>query len=412
MMHHGGPRRILYVVPYVPLRGTPGLQGPKNVSGPLVRYLSENHHVTLVMITDHGESGEREVRAAYPSLEKVISLRKPVGWRRHAKRMLAVARGYPATVGEWMDAGFGRLLVEEARGHDLVHLDFFYLAPYTALLGTHAPVILTCHDAYSMGLARAEATVDSHIQRLGLWARKRAFLRTETKLYRHADAVVTVSKVDTAYLRSLRLVSVWTLAPAMEPWNVKTPESHMDTPPQILCVVPRADVSWLVQDTVVFLDSVLPRIRKEVGMTVPLTVWGRSAERVLECCKPTMAVRVMAHADDYGDFLAQNWIYVYPRRVGSGLHTKLLEAMASGLPVVGYREIMDAFNGMSGVHYFSCEDREGMGDAVVRLLKDEDLRVRVGNQAIAYVRDRHSLAVLGNTIEAIYEAGINSREPV
>ena len=38
--------------------------------------------------------------------------------------------------------------------------------------------------------------------------------------------------------------------------------------------------------------------------------------------------------NDYFDYLDNDWIYIYPQKLATGLQTKLQQALASGLPVI------------------------------------------------------------------------------
>jgi glycosyltransferase involved in cell wall biosynthesis len=78
--------------------------------------------------------------------------------------------------------------------------------------------------------------------------------------------------------------------------------------------------------------------------------------------------------------------------ITEGLGTSLLDAMASARPIVatstgGIPEVVD--DGVTGILVPPRDDR-AMADAIVRLLKDNDLRQRMGLAGLKRARERFS----------------------
>ena len=89
-----------------------------------------------------------------------------------------------------------------------------------------------------------------------------------------------------------------------------------------------------------------------------------------------------------------------------GTPNVVLEASASGLPVVATRvggvpEVVK--EGETG---FLCdrEDTDGLVSAVSKLVADDDLRRRMGEQGRRFVQENHSLERLGKSLAELYTA--------
>jgi glycosyltransferase involved in cell wall biosynthesis len=103
-------------------------------------------------------------------------------------------------------------------------------------------------------------------------------------------------------------------------------------------------------------------------------------------------------------------VYVFPSRY-EGLPVALLEAMACGLPVVatefeGVREIIDGTEASGGV-LVPQGDSGALAAAIVRLLRNTDVRLELGKRARRTAVERFSLRPTGERLRAFLQGGPN-----
>lgn len=97
-------------------------------------------------------------------------------------------------------------------------------------------------------------------------------------------------------------------------------------------------------------------------------------------------------------------IFVSPT-YSEGFSNTILEAMASGLPIVSTRAVgvVDCLeDGRNGL-LVEPRDAEGLAAAIARLLDDARLRRRLACRALDEVRDLYSWPTVARTIERVYE---------
>jgi glycosyltransferase involved in cell wall biosynthesis len=115
------------------------------------------------------------------------------------------------------------------------------------------------------------------------------------------------------------------------------------------------------------------------------------------------SIEVLGHVSDIRTIWAKAHIAVLPSR-REGLPLSLLEAAACGRPIVatdvpGCREIARA--GVNAL-LVPVDDAKALADAVVRLVQDQDLRMRFGAAGRAMVEREFSTARIGAETTTLY----------
>lgn len=82
-------------------------------------------------------------------------------------------------------------------------------------------------------------------------------------------------------------------------------------------------------------------------------------------------------------------IFIAPILFGSGVRIKILEAMASGLPVVSTRVGAEGIGAINHKEFLLADSPELFADSICQLLENESLRTTIGSSARAFVRSRY-----------------------
>jgi glycosyltransferase involved in cell wall biosynthesis len=147
-----------------------------------------------------------------------------------------------------------------------------------------------------------------------------------------------------------------------------------------------ATARWLL--TEVWPHVVANPAAKQAG--VELLFVGRGASASLRALmQSTPSVAYIDYVKNLGDVYAAAMIALSPVFKGFGLINKTIEAMASGVPVVGGTAAFNGISGFrSGAHGIACGDHSAADfvSALNGLIADADLRVQIGAQAKALVK--------------------------
>lgn len=112
-------------------------------------------------------------------------------------------------------------------------------------------------------------------------------------------------------------------------------------------------------------------------------------------------IRVTGRVADVRPYLAEATVFVSPLRVGAGIKNKVLEALASGLPVVASPISADGIAARHGEEMLIVPP-EAMAEAVIATLKDKALQARLSARGRALIEARYTWAQVANAYEALY----------
>jgi sugar transferase (PEP-CTERM/EpsH1 system associated) len=157
-----------------------------------------------------------------------------------------------------------------------------------------------------------------------------------------------------------------------------------------------------------FARDILPRVRQEIPHA-QFRIVGRDPSAAVRRLAQLPGVVVTGSVPDVRPHLADAALGVAPFRISRGAQSKVLEAMASGLPVVGTRVAFQglAIGGDAGIR--TADSPDAFAREVVTLLGDPDLRRDLGERARRYVERHHRWEEIGAMFEALLVGVVEGR---
>lgn len=333
-----------------------------------------------------------------------------VGWPERPpslpSRVAALAGPLPVAVAaDRAAAGRAAVRRELARSPNVVLADF----PHSAVLlpGTPLPPSVMFTHNVEAEIFERHARVASGLRRL-VWEREaRRMRRFEGAALRRFDRVVAVSARDAAALRErygLRAVERIDTGVDLDFHAFSPPDAAPGFGPDGGTVVFTGAMDWRANvDGLGFLmQEVWPRVVAARPRARALLVGRNPAAALVERAR---ALRFdwtfTGYVDDVRPHVARAHVYVVPLRVGSGTRIKVFEAMAMGRPVVSTGLGVEGLDVTSGEHFLAADDAPAFAAAVLRLLDDAALRLRLAGAARARVEERFSWAHVARRFEEI-----------
>ena len=155
------------------------------------------------------------------------------------------------------------------------------------------------------------------------------------------------------------------------------------------------------------VDEIMPRIWK-VRPAARLYIVGKDPTADIKELQKDSRIIVTGTVDDIRPFLWRATVSVAPLLYGAGIQNKILEAMATGTPVVTTCGAVSALEAQPGEHLLVSDDPDGFSQAVLRLIRDPNLQKKIGEAGQAYVRTHHQWSSIASQLVHVYKQVLQS----
>ena len=173
-------------------------------------------------------------------------------------------------------------------------------------------------------------------------------------------------------------------------------------PGEIALVFMGAMDYWPNVDAVTwFAREMLPQLR-ERWPSLRFHIVGRSPAPAVQALAGP-AVNVTGTVADVRAYVQHAAVVVAPLRLARGIQNKVLEAMASGVPVVASNAACEGIGAVADRDLLAAETDEELAAHAVALFADEHRRRALARSGRRYVVANHEWATLGQRLVAVYQ---------
>jgi glycosyltransferase involved in cell wall biosynthesis len=371
--------RILYITPYVPSLVTVlSLQSTEQEKRDADELRSCCHHVEMVKLTR-----QQSLLNCFKALPTMTPLQAAYCHSPAMQRLI------------------GRALREEQL--DVVHVEHLRGAHFgNAVVGV--PKVYDSVDCISLlfekALHLAPSLASRLVARLDL-GRTRQY---EGRLISQYDKVLVTSPQDKEALLELDGHSEQEKKIAVLPNGVDLEyfaPANGDRAPETLVFSGKMSYHANVAAASHLVQEVMPLIwARRPG--VKLEIVGNNPPQAICALAKGDRVCVTGFVPDLRSYLARATVSVSPMQYSVGIQNKVLEAMASGTPVVASSQACSALTVRDGTHLLVADDPATFAERVLRLLDDMALRREIAINGRNYVEKRHDWRAIAGNLENIY----------
>jgi len=389
--------KILMLTPYLPY---PLMSGGQTRSYNLIKNLSGKHEITLFSLIKNEEE-----KKYIPNLSK------------YCKKVRVFNRSKsPWTVRNILLTGFGpypflviRNLAQEEKiaikdellkeKYDLIHAETFYVMPH--IPKTDVPILLveqTIEYLVYKHYVEEQAPV---LLRPLLWADVLKLRYWETYFWKQAKKVVAMSESDRNEMKKLVSGLAIDIVPNGIDINYFSgKEKSYGEEKRVLYV---GNFTWLqnTEAVKILVQKVWPTIKKEVS-NVKLWIVGTHMSQEIKNLKAN-DVEVSEGLEDIRDAYKEASVLVAPIKGPGGTRLKILEAMASALPVVTTSVGAEGLGVTAGKEALIEDNLSDLAKSAIRVLKNKDLAGSLGAFGKRFVEANYTWDKSAEKLDKIYK---------
>jgi polysaccharide biosynthesis protein PslH len=385
--------RILLVSEMIPC--LPSHDGFRLIPANLIRNLFERHEIHLIALSRGGE--------------------EQLQWPRDYCKSFSIfpsddgARAKVRAMTGGIDAALARLTndtVSKIRP-DVVHVEGGGLAALLQSTTPRFPGILGVHDSKALRYEEFAGYASRGKERLRLRLLAMLARRQERRWFRYADRVVVTSPYDAqAFSGGLSAERI-----AVIPNGVDLEYFAYNPAPEPGRIVFTGNMSWPPNEDAAehFARDLMPAIRNRIPAASFWIVGAQPSTRVRNLSS-LAGVHVTGTVDDIRPWISSAAVYASPLRFGLGVKNKILEAMASGAPIVATSRSLSGTPLTGGRHALIADDDAKFGDSVTRLLADPALRESLSREARRKVEAEKSWQFVATLYEGVYRDALAARQ--
>jgi glycosyltransferase involved in cell wall biosynthesis len=387
-------------LPYLPSRGGFRLYG-----GNLIRGLSTRHRIDLVSFLREDDSEHLEWARKYCASITAIPLERAGLAARLLNAVFSYLWGIQIHQRRRLQAALREGL--QSRRWDVLHFE----GPFCASLVPRdlpVPQVLSLHDSWTLRCEEMLGCVESFGEKLFNSFLRYHEPRYERLVYPRFDRCTVVAARDLEEVRRVvpkcraELIPYGTDTDYFHPVPVqKEPRalvfhSHLAYPPN-------------VEAALEFSNDIFPRIRREFPDAVFHLVGASPGEKIRQLAERP-GIRIAADLGDLRPAVCSASVYVCAIRHGTGLKSKMLEAMAMRMPIVAYHPGSTVgIDCIHGQHLLAAETPEQFADYVLLLLRHPEIGNRLAKAGRELVEEKYSWESRVQAYERLYRGIITER---
>jgi glycosyltransferase involved in cell wall biosynthesis len=294
----------------------------------------------------------------------------------------------PYNAERFLSSAFEQELIKTvtSASFDVVQLEGIYLMPYAETIHRYSPakVALRAHNIEQEIWKRISQTEKNPLKKAYfhlLTTRLHLFEQGAVNRY---DLLVPITERDKEEFNRMGNVMPSFVCPAtLEGYDLPGPVPIK--PSSSLFFLGSLDWKPNQEGLLWFINQVFPKVKIHYP-NITFHVAGRNAPRWL--AKRIVGNGILFHGEipDASQFMREHGILVSPCFSGGGMRVKIIEAMNHGKPVVATTIGAEGLNTVHDKNILIGDSASEFADHIDRLLKFPDFYIKIGTNALSFVR--------------------------
>jgi sugar transferase (PEP-CTERM/EpsH1 system associated) len=288
-----------------------------------------------------------------------------------------------------------------SKDFDLIYLETIDLVQYVDF-GYNIPRILNHQNVESSLLRRRAANEKNLLAKLYLYIQARKLRNYERRVLNKFDVNLAVSENDKGLFKQMVPGARFEVIPNGTDTEYFKPTGE-DVSRELIFV---GGLTWYPnRDAMIyFCEQVYPMIKKEFPEVIMNIIGRKPPDKILEFSRKDDSIKIHGFVKDTREFISRSAVFVVPIRVGGGTRLKILDAFACGKAVVSTSIGCEGIDVTPGENILIGDTAEEFASQVIRVMRDDGLRIRLERNARKLVEEKYSWEIIGGKLNRIFKS--------
>lgn len=362
--------KILFISPRVPY---PPIKGDKLRTYHFIKRLSKKHDIDLCTFYEN-----KEELVGLEEMKKYCSEVRSVFLPKHQAYVNILRTCYnllPFQVNYYYSKSMEREIFEltMANTYDIVYISLQRMMLYADYVKS-GKIVLDRIDALSLNMKRRAENERNPIKKAIFYFEYLNVRHYERSAKRKYDWCVITSEVDKMAIGDNNIIVV--------PNGVDTEYFQPQKIEKDIDIIFTGNMGYFpnIDAMKYFSKDIMPKILRK-RPDIKLYIVGTAPVNDIKSLNDDKIVFVTGFVKDIREYLNRAKVFIAPLRSGSGIQNKILEAMACALPVVTTLYGNAGIKAEAGKQLVMADEPFEFSQRVLELLKNEQKRIEVGNEA-------------------------------
>lgn len=366
----------------------------------ILKKLQKNNEVTLVC-EKRAYQSEKDIEEVKKICKKVIYVPRKKQWSISNILKSGFSQNSFLITGHTSEK-LKNLIKQEMQENafDIIHVETFYVMQN--LPETSLPVVLVEHNIEYLVYKRYAQQAPVFLRPLLLLDVKK-IERFEKQCWENAKKLVAVSEHEK---KMMKRKDVEVVPNGVDTQRFKIYDLRFKNGEKEKTVLFIGNFKWIQnRDSIKWIiTEIWPKIK---SAHIKLWVVGQEIPGAIKNVTNDPSIVFDENAtSDTAEIFKKADVLLAPIRVGGGTSYKILEAMASGVPVVTTKLGIEGLDVVENKEVLVSDNSEGLANLAVTILSDESLYKKITTSARSKIEEKYDWDILVKKLEEVYKSAV------